>query len=475
MKTISEKEVIQRIKLENPWWGEQASIDDYFRRMKPRAYLERLYALITGEPRRAVVLMGPRRVGKTVLLHHVIQNLINKGTDPKRICYISIEAPVYIDRSLDELLRHYMGIFNHDKLDGCYIIFDEIQYLRNWEVHLKKLVDDFRTVRFIVSGSAAAALKLKSMESGAGRFTDFHLPPLTFFEYLDLLRLDYLIDETPDDDFCSTSDINRLNSEFINYLNFGGYPEALFSEPIKADPGRYIKSDIIDKVLLRDLPILYGIQDVQELNRLFTVLAYNTGDEISLDELSHKAGVAKNTIKKYLEYLEAAFLIQIIHRVDQSGKRFKRANYFKVYLTNPSMRCALFGPISFDDESMGYMAETAIISQWLHSTSMKDLYYARWKKGEVDLVHLTGNKVHWCAEIKWSDRFFDRPEELKNLIEFSQKQGLEKVIVTTVTKRGDRAVGGVTMEFVEASAYSYTIGRNTIRSSRVKNSPSSTT
>ena len=71
-------------------------------------------------------------------------------------------------------------------------------------------------------------------------------------------------------------DIDILNEEFVNYLNFGGYPEAVFSETIRQDPGQYIKSDIIDKVLLRDLPSLYGISDIQELNRLFTTLAYNT-------------------------------------------------------------------------------------------------------------------------------------------------------------------------------------------------------
>ena len=93
-------------------------------------------------------------------------------------------------------------------------------------------------------------------------------------------------------------------------------------------------------MLLRDLPGLYGIQDIQELNYLFTTLAYNTANEISLNELSKGSGIAKNTIKKYIEYLEAAFLIRLVHRVDRSAKRFKRANFFKIYLTNPSIRAA---------------------------------------------------------------------------------------------------------------------------------------
>ena len=100
-----------------------------------------------------------------------------------------------------------------------------------------------------------------------------------------------------------------MNKEFVNYLNFGGYPEVVLSEKIQGDMGRYVKNDIVDKVLLRDLPSLYGIKDVQELNRFFTYIAYNTGNEFSYETMSKESGIQKDTLKKYLEYLEAAFLI----------------------------------------------------------------------------------------------------------------------------------------------------------------------
>lgn len=69
----------------------------------------------------------------------------------------------------------------------------EIQYLKDWEVHLKTLVDSYRDSKFIVSGSAAAALNFKSNESGAGRFTDFLLSPLTFYEYIPINKLEHLM------------------------------------------------------------------------------------------------------------------------------------------------------------------------------------------------------------------------------------------------------------------------------------------
>jgi predicted AAA+ superfamily ATPase len=82
---------------------------------------------------------------------------------------------------------------------------------------------------------------------GAGRFTDFLLPPLTFSEYLAFIKKeDTLI--TTDGEIFSVVDIEALNAEFINYLNYGGYPEAVLSITAQKDSARYIKSDIkIDK------------------------------------------------------------------------------------------------------------------------------------------------------------------------------------------------------------------------------------
>ena len=66
------------------------------------------------------------------------------------------------------------------------------------------------------------------------------------------------------------------------------------------------------------------------------------------------SGVAKNTIKRYIEYLGAAFLIKVVHRIDESARRFRRARWFKIYLTNPSMRAALFSPVKPDAQSWAH-------------------------------------------------------------------------------------------------------------------------
>lgn len=449
MYEISDVEVKRKIEFQNPWW-EEGQVDSYIRRWKPRAYLELFYKLLAdSKVKRAVVLMGPRRVGKTVMIYHAIQWLIDDGVKPGNIIYISVDTPNYFGYSLEQLLALAIGKRLKRGAKGLYVFFDEIQYLKDWEIHLKSLVDQYHGIKFVVSGSAAAALKLKSHESGAGRFTDFILPPLTFYEYLNLIGKKSLGDGLK---------VIALNKEFINYLNYGGYPEALFSDEIKRDPGRYIRSDIIDKVLLRDLPSLYGISDIQELNRLFVALARNTANEISLEELSKNSGVKKPTIRRYIEYLEAAFLIKRLPRLDQRARKFKRAVRFKVHLTNPSMHCALFGPVDENSENIGSLIETAIFSQLLHSPNINNTYYARWDKGEIDLVTIFSSNKISCVEVKWSDTYINNPRKLKSLISFLKNVHVLAAIVTTRTTSGPRVIGNIQLNFLESSVFCYLSG-----------------
>lgn len=476
MLQVSDREIEIRLRLDNPWWEAGAGIDSEYRDFPHRAYLETFAGLVRQvEVNRAVVLLGPRRVGKTILAYHTIQILLDQQVASGRdILYLSLETPLFTGMGLDELVDRFKKLFQRPTATKLYIFFDEIQYLKNWEIHLKSLVDTYRDIRFVVTGSAAATLKTKSIESGAGRFTEFLLPPLTFAEYLRFInRESELIEEFVTDmgvPRYEATNIFLLNQEFTNYINFGGYPEAVFKQAIRADPRRFIKSDIIDKVLLRDLPSLYGISDIQELNRLFNSLAYNTGQELSLEDLSRSANVAKNTLLRYLEYLEAAFLIRRLRRVDQDAAHFKRATTFKIYLTNPSMRAALFGPVKENDEAMGQLTETAVYSQWLHNAAyVESLYYARWAKGEVDFVSLdqAGQRPRFAVEVKWSDRAFEDSKEIKGIIEFAKRHSLKRApLVTTYSKAGLNDMSGITVEFIPSSLHCYTIAKNTLERRR---------
>lgn len=471
---IPTEKIIERLRYENPWWVNK-QIPETYSSMSKRLYFNLFYPNVTEKNiRRALVLMGPRRVGKTVMLFHSIKQLISEDVNPQKIFFIGIDNPIYVHLSLEDILNLCKQALSLSNLNGCYVFFDEVQYLKDWERHLKVLVDSFPQTKFIVSGSAAAALKWHSTESGAGRFTDFMLPPLTFQEYIYLKKMNHLIfdgnikygDKIMN--YCLTHDIKALNREFIHYLNFGGYPEVVLSEKIQSDMGRYVKNDIVDKVLLRDLPSLYGIKDVQELNRFFTYIAYNTGNEFSYETMSRESGIQKDTLKKYLEYLEAAFLIKVLNKVDVNAKRLKRVTSFKVYLTNPSLRTALFSPISETDNEMGNIVETAVLSQWMHREKL-DLTYARWKDGrndgEVDLVLVDDKKFKpvWGVEIKWSNRYFDKPQELKSLIQFCKSNSFDKSLVTSIDQLGVKTIENISLSFLPASIYCYNIGEITLK------------
>ena len=476
---LIEKQIIGRLRVDNPWWKEN-EIAKYYSQMRPRLYLDNFYPLVCDtEIRRALILMGPRRVGKTVMLYHSIQRLIDDGVSPQNIIYISVETPIYNKILLEQLFNlAKQALGKSDSKERFYVFFDEIQYLKDWEVNLKSLVDTYHNVKFVASGSAAAELKKRSDESGAGRFTDFNLPPLTFYEYVHLKDYGQLMHpvemEWADGTIVgnSTIDIAKVNKLFVDYINYGGYPEVVFSQRIQENPGQFIRHDIIDKVLLRDLPSLYGITDVQELNSLFTMIAYHSGSQFSYEGLSKESGVKKELLRKYIQYLEAAFLVKKIRRADDTAKAYKREVLFKLYLTNPSLRCALFQPIDENDEVIGNMVETAVYAQWIPRNA--NIAYANWnegqkKQGEVDIVGINEarQKPEWAVEVKWTNKPFANPlSELKSLETFMKNNGLTHAIVTSISETGKKELPYGCLQFMPVACYAYTVGENTLKSTK---------
>src|SRR5574343_1543963 len=95
---------------------------------------------------------------------------------------------------------------------------------------------------------------------------------------------------------------------------------------------------------------------------------------------------------------------------------------------------------------MGNMIETAVLSQWMHREKL-DLTYARWKEGrkegEVDLVLVDDKtfKPLWGVEIKWSNRYFEKPSELKSLIQFCKSNHFKYALVTSIDYYGIKQIG----------------------------------
>src|SRR5260370_30933502 len=131
MEVISPEDIIRRIRSENPWWEGDQTINPFFQDMRRRPYFELFFPLAKAKSvRRAVVLMGPRRVGKTVMIHHTIKALLEEGVPPRSIFYVSVDHPIYSGLGLEDLLDSYRESSGVNyKSEHVYVFFDEIQYL----------------------------------------------------------------------------------------------------------------------------------------------------------------------------------------------------------------------------------------------------------------------------------------------------------------------------------------------------------
>jgi predicted AAA+ superfamily ATPase len=174
--------------------------------------------------------------------------------------------------------------------------------------------------------------------------------------------------------------------------------------------------------------------------------------------------VSKNTIKRYIEYLEASFLIRVMHRVDHNARRFKRDHTFKVYLTNSSIRTGLFASLEMQSDHLGHAVETAVIAQRFHQIN-EYLHYARWKAGreyrELDVVRMNGGmQLTHATEVKFTDRITKQPKSWEPWLDFCNKNSLDELTVTTRTVQEKKTVGRVKIHFEPTALYMYKLGIN---------------
>jgi uncharacterized protein len=147
MLEIAKEDILIRLRFDNPWWEQGSRGKVAYETTFRRKYFDIFYQkLLDVSVRRALVLMGPRRIGKTVMVYHSIRSLLYSLIPPENIMYVSLETPIYTGLSLERILNYFQELFNHPRDAQLFIFFDEIQYLRNWEIHLKSLVDSFAIV-----------------------------------------------------------------------------------------------------------------------------------------------------------------------------------------------------------------------------------------------------------------------------------------------------------------------------------------
>jgi len=466
---ITDNDLFHRLAFDNPWWEFTKDTKIQFRNPQQRAFFPAFMTqVMKAGAGNICVLAGPLRAGKTVLMRQMVAKLIEQGIASTQVFYCNMTVPSFTATDIPTLFEMFCRRYHHKPDAELYVFYDEIQYVKDWQKTILALAKMRPNTRIIVSMSSGAPSINTGDVTADGRVTTFVLPPLTFLEFLrfrgtEEKPFDNEADNKGSGMTLKANALPALNTEFHRYVNFGGFLEGIMLSKEGTPAPAFIRDGVADRVLHKDLASLHGVNDAQELNRLFGLLAFNTAREVTLDELAKSAGVAKNTLRKYLDYMEQAFLIRRVPRVDRDGNRFQRQVAFKVYLTAPCLYAALFAPVAHDDQFFRRLAETALVSQWLGAPAAANLAYASWRNGHIDLLTIdpeTGRPDH-VYEMDWSNSYATAgkgPRQLVQFIEGTNRKAAPYILTRSIARPA--SMRGIDITLAPLALYAYWLERD---------------
>lgn len=401
----------------NPWWKGAFQADYQEREVYGR--IGKFLPL-----RQIIALTGLRRVGKTTLLKKIADDAIRGGLNPQNIVFFSFDEFKAVElrdvlHAAEELLER--------SFSGGRVLFllDEVQKLDNWEEQAKALYDLDPRLKMLISGSESLFLKRKSKATLAGRIYEFQVEPLTFMEYLDFkgqrLSPAGLYDK-------------ELKRSYGEYLKTQGFPELVGIQDREIIQ-KYIKESIVDKVLYRDIPQLFKVKQIDILDGLLRILMDEPGQMIDLCSLSQVMKITRQTLSRYLRYLEDSYLIRKLYNYSKNRRKSER-KLKKIYPTVQSP--GLF--FKEDDQTRSRAFECAVVNQMRAEFFWRDPY-----KNEVDIVRDGGSPLP--VEIKYGKI------ETAGLIAFLKKHKLKEGLIISRDREDTLEVDGRTIRIVPAHRY----------------------
>jgi len=428
----------------NPWWRTGNMRPEFKRTYKRFAYFEALNHLEHKDIRRTVVLTGARRVGKTTIQHQIIENLLERNIDPKRILFVSLDHPLLKLCNINDILNCYReNIYGNE---DTYYFFDEVQYALDWDIWIKAIYDSMPLSKVVATGSASPVLVKKTGESGVGRWTVLQVPTLSFYEYCEILGIEerpaLQANERPSNLISYkkkewTDLFTRLapvQKHFHRYLQVGGFPElALSSDDYMAQ--NVMREDVVDKVLKRDIPSLFNIRNSTGLERIFLYLCFGSSNIIAENAIAKELeGIGLQTVRDYIQYLESANLIYRSYPVDMGGKKVLKGKA-KIYIADAAIRNAVLmqDDILINPEEMGIMVETAVYKHvaafYYQNTTRVGYYRENRTNKEIDIVvdYPTGKilveiKYREQASITEKDAIYQLADEAASAIVVTKRE-----------------------------------------------------
>lgn len=422
MALIGNDEVIKVLKSYNPWWITEKVPETLAKKIHRAAFFQVTKILDNKDLNRAIVLSGPRRVGKTTLIYQLAARAVANGTSPLNIVYLTLEHPILKLMPIDEILELYERDIA-PPTGKRLVLLDELQYVERPTAWLKLIVDSHPSWNIVATGSASIVFRNKDKESGVGRWLTIPVPTLSFFEYL-LLRqqekniavpeIKERIPPTEVGSFRTDERIKLLEKlrsvrrEFDRYLLQGGFPETALQDDLTLAQ-RILREDIVDRVLKRDMAAFYGIRKLAEMERLFVYLCIHSGSIINIETISKELKVEKATIYSFLDSFEGAHLVRKLPGYEIGGKKaLKGLN--KWFIVDASLRNAVLlrGEDIFSSPAeLGEVVEASVINHLATYSYpvMPRLGYWRMKKNkEVDLVIDAPSRKKVAVEIKYREQ-----------------------------------------------------------------------
>ena len=332
-----------------------------------------------------LILYGARQVGKTTL----VKNLKKKY--PQDAVYFDCEA-IEVKQALEisdpMRLKHFIG-------SPRLVIFDEAQKVANIGLALKLLIDHYPTLQIIATGSSSFDLANKVNEPLTGRALEFTLLPFSLGE----LRQQFLLGE--------------LDQQLERFLRFGLYPEISQKDEPAA---RVLLDNLTAKYLYKDVLEFDRVRRSEMLLRLLQLLALQIGNEVSYYELAQNLGVDRNTVVRYLDLLEKAFVIFKLRAFSRNlRKEINKKN--KIYFYDLGVRNSLianFNPLSLRSD-VGPLWENFCLVERLKSHQAQGLVCHRyfWRthdQKEIDYLEESEGKLRGF-EFKWQKKDVIQPRE----------------------------------------------------------------
>ena len=398
---------------------------------KPEKWVPRREeSLFEFETNMAQVVIGVRRSGKSTLCHKV---LLERGI---RYGYVNLDDDRLANMQVEDLNTVLSCVYQLYGTDIPYLVLDEIQDVDGWYLFVNRLMRT--SLHIFVTGSNAKLLSGELATHLTGRYNEIHLYPFSFSEYCRCHQIDT-------QSITTKADAERKRA-FMDYIHDGGFPEMQNLRNKRA----YVQS-LIEAILRKDIQKRFKIRNIESLRKLAHHLINNACQEVIYDELSEMLGIADKTVKKYVDYLSQAFLIQLLTR--HSFKSTVRIRNQKAYIVDSGLQGNRDNALA--PENMGWRLENVVYIELLRRCAhdVLDVYY--YKPGsrakEIDFVVCDQDKAIELIQVAYeidTQRAYDR--ETSSLVKASGALSCNNLTLIAFSPTRDVEIKGKTIHIISA-------------------------